>query len=149
MGDLRAERHLCSAVILKAVEDMRGEGTHPRRINAIAWLASSAATPWFDHSGVDQQFALDRAGWIDEARDVLAKFGPLPKHCRTCGHPMEDCKRCVRKGASCKHCDRPASKCKRCKRVLTRCKRCMAHDVCTSRRTTNELELIATVKEML
>ena len=70
---------LACAMIATAVGDMRecrpspdGRGENARnRIGATLWLASSAATPWFDLSSVDQQYALDGMDWTGHAQRVL------------------------------------------------------------------------------
>ena len=41
------------------------------RIEATVWLASKAATTWFDACGVDQSYALSRMKWHTHARELL------------------------------------------------------------------------------
>jgi hypothetical protein len=70
---------LASAMIVTAVKDMRElrpssdgrRGNTRNRIDATLWLVSRAATPWFDTSNVDQQYALDGMDWTKHARQVL------------------------------------------------------------------------------
>ena len=61
------------AMLVQAVKDM--QDCRPRysrdRIDAVTWLASNSAKPWFDASGVDQQYALDGMDWVGHARQVL------------------------------------------------------------------------------
>ena len=61
------------AMVVQAVKDMRDcNPKHSRdRIDAVTWLASNSAKPWFDASGVDQQYALDGMDWVGHARQVL------------------------------------------------------------------------------
>lgn len=43
------------------------------RRKAVVWLCSSAATPWFDLAGVDQETVLYGIRWFDFAALVLAE----------------------------------------------------------------------------
>jgi hypothetical protein len=60
-------------VLSMAIKDMRDrEAKHIRaRIDATVWLATKAATLWFDAAGVGQGYALDGMGWISHAADLL------------------------------------------------------------------------------
>ena len=70
---------LACAMLATAVGDMRELRPSPdgrrentrNRIGATVWLASSAATPWFDLSNVDQQYALDGMDWTGHAQRVI------------------------------------------------------------------------------
>jgi len=68
---------LACAMIVTAIKDMRER--RPRhiqgRIDAIVWLVGSGATPWFDASGVDHQYALDGMGWAEHAQHLLDGHG--------------------------------------------------------------------------
>jgi hypothetical protein len=61
------------AMILIAVRDMRERRPEyiQSRISSVVWMVSSAATPWFDASGVDQQYALNGMDWVGHAQQVL------------------------------------------------------------------------------
>ena len=68
-------------VITTAIKDMRGvERKHIRnRIDATVWLASKAATLWFDATGVEQPYALTGMDWPVYARRLLdGKDGWIP-----------------------------------------------------------------------
>lgn len=71
---------LVPAVILQAVYDL--ERARPQslrsqqvwikcKINALIWLASRAASPWFQLANIDQETALRRINWSAHARYVL------------------------------------------------------------------------------
>lgn len=88
LGD--GERHLAADVIEAAFRDMRAD--HPlrslyiknrqqrsrehfgHRVRAAAWLASKAATPWFEAAGLDQMHALERGQWSITAAFLWGKI---------------------------------------------------------------------------
>lgn len=78
-------RGLAVAVVTHAMKEMRGESTGalavgPRgpldrrreRIKACVWLGTSAASVFFDASGVEQRYALSHMGWAKHAGDILS-----------------------------------------------------------------------------
>ena len=77
------DRRLVAATLISAVNDARlsilplaGRGAHKRYLlksRALAWLASSSATPWFDYAQVGQTRVLATDWWRAEARAVLAQ----------------------------------------------------------------------------
>jgi hypothetical protein len=60
-------------VVTTAIKDMRDrEIKHIRtRIEATVWLATTAATLWFDAAGVGQPYALTGMDWPAHARHLL------------------------------------------------------------------------------
>lgn len=80
--DPTAARILAAEVLRRAVEDMKGNGLSASggyleptairdRIGAIAWLASSRATIYFDLMGIEQSRALVASRWPKYARAIL------------------------------------------------------------------------------
>ena len=75
------EISVACGVITTAIKDMRGvEAKHIRnRIEATVWLASKAATLWFDAAGVGQPYALTGMDWPVHARHLLdGEAGRMP-----------------------------------------------------------------------
>lgn len=67
-------------VVELAIAEMRGvkmadyrvrPDNDSARVRAIAWLASKAATAFFDAYDIDQAWALRKMGWVEHAREVL------------------------------------------------------------------------------
>jgi hypothetical protein len=52
---------------------MRRTGLSHAKVSGCAWLASSAATPWFDYVRIEQRYALERIGWVVHAAQILEK----------------------------------------------------------------------------
>lgn len=83
------DRALAAGLLRQAVKDMRDTSVqskaqlrHSRdrgelRVEATVWLGSKAATRWFDVIGVEQHYALQKAGWGKHAEELLAAGGPL------------------------------------------------------------------------
>lgn len=71
LKDVGAEARLCIGMLKSAIKDMRKPCLSHNRLSAISWLASSAATPWFDYLDIDQRYALERIGWTVHAEDLL------------------------------------------------------------------------------
>lgn len=70
-------RALVADLLRQTIREARKEPPFPLigrrgKVRAVCWLASRAATPWFDHLGLSQSRALRHLGWPDLARDVLA-----------------------------------------------------------------------------
>jgi len=83
------DRALAAGLLRQAVKDMQNTSEqsqaqlrHSRdrgelRVEATVWLGSKAATRWFDVVGVEQHYALEKAGWGKHAEELLAAGGPL------------------------------------------------------------------------
>jgi hypothetical protein len=67
------EARLCIGMLKAAVKDMRRPGLSHAKVSGCAWLASSAATPWFDYVRIEQRYALERIGWVVHAAQILEK----------------------------------------------------------------------------
>lgn len=63
-------RRLAVATIDCAVMDASGK-RQTDQPGAVAWLASSKATRWFDMLDIDQQYFLEKSSWKDWARLAL------------------------------------------------------------------------------
>ena len=79
---LSGHKALALAVIHQATKEMRDIKPLPAkpcirrersrlRIDAVAWLASSDATRWFDGCDLDQRYALGRMKWAEHAQRLL------------------------------------------------------------------------------
>ncbi len=63
-------RGICSALIHLAVHQARSR----HDVDAIVWLGSSSARPWFDRVDLDQERCLRWIGWLGLARHALDKL---------------------------------------------------------------------------
>jgi len=64
-----------SSMLRQAVKDMRREGSPSwsESVEATAWLGSKKASLWFDAVGLEQEVALSKLNWIDDAQNILDK----------------------------------------------------------------------------
>ena len=87
--DTPTARRVAAAMIMQAVEDLthgrptflaktrpenrknRTEEWRRRKVAALIWFVSRAATPWIDNLGYDQEAMLSRLKWTEHARWVL------------------------------------------------------------------------------
>ena len=72
---------MACAVISTAIKDMRDRDARHRRtrIDATVWMATKAATLWFDASGVNQGYALSGMDWSSHAQHLLdGEAGRMP-----------------------------------------------------------------------
>lgn len=71
---------LTVSVLGQARRDMeRGSRRYRRaRRDAVVWLATSEASLWFEASGIDQTWGLERMGWARHARALLESNGLDP-----------------------------------------------------------------------
>jgi hypothetical protein len=65
-----AAKRLAAATIECAVLDAQG-ARQSDRPHAVAWLASSAAIPWFEILDINQQYFLEKSKWCIWAHAVL------------------------------------------------------------------------------
>lgn len=74
-------RRLCAAIIKTAWQDAQGRDEADQAW-ALAWLASSRATEFFDEVEIDQGRWLMASGWRDLAAEVLDSPPPSsdPRH---------------------------------------------------------------------
>ena len=95
--DMSGELRLCIGMLKAATKDMRKPGLTHNRVSGCAWLASSAATPWFDYASIDQRWALEQFDWTIQAADILRRLNtellpsrPLPEsHLRVIAEGLE------------------------------------------------------------
>ena len=68
-----ASRSVALAVIWRAAQDMRRQGTpHPSDwIEATVFLGSKSALIWFDAALLELTLTLDALGWVSYAQDLL------------------------------------------------------------------------------
>lgn len=63
-------RSLAAALLSDALDSaINGRGRH--QLEDLIWVASAAATPWFDAANVDQRAALELCGWAYRARNAI------------------------------------------------------------------------------
>lgn len=60
-------RKLAAALVSDSISEAIGKDD----LDALVWVSTTAATPWFDAAGVDQLATLEIAGWADAARKAL------------------------------------------------------------------------------
>jgi hypothetical protein len=70
---IRPETAIACTMIASAIKEMRDrDASHIRdRIDATVWLATKAATRWFEVTGIAQSYALTGMGWTGHANHLL------------------------------------------------------------------------------
>jgi hypothetical protein len=74
MANYDPHRRLAASIIYRALQDSK----LPDATEALAWLASSAAEPYFDMLDMPQTNFLLRSGWIPRAKRALKALPTAP-----------------------------------------------------------------------
>jgi len=81
--DLSPYERLYAAMIRRVLDDFKNASetrdARVLRLEAASWLVSRTGRRWLNLGGLDHRATLEKIGWLEGARDVLATAVPTTK----------------------------------------------------------------------